>query len=189
MSFARHNTLKNHFLIAMRSLSEGIFANSVAYICRHSEEGAMAIVINRPLNITIDDICAYLQIKKPAHLANQAILIGGPLHMENSFVLHSHADKQWEDSEVISDQVVLTTSKDIIVDIARNQGPEKKLLALGCAGWSAGQLEHEIANNAWLTVPANGTIIFDVPIERRAEYAAQQLGINLSLLSDQVGHA
>ncbi|NHO67635.1 YqgE/AlgH family protein [Aestuariicella hydrocarbonica] len=181
--------LRDHFLIAMPSLNESIFSHTITYICDHSEDGAMGLVINQPLGIDLKDI--YLQLEcgdEHAHDAQTPILAGGPVQPERGFILHS-SDQCWESSLVISDDIVLTASRDIIESIAQNRGPQKYLVTLGYAGWGAGQLEEEIADNAWLTIPADSSIIFDTPIEQRWAAASKSLGIDLDLISGTAGHA
>ena len=184
------NNLTGHFLIAMPSLNGSAFSHTITYICEHNEQGAMGIVINHPLKLNLDDVFAHLQIDDISASRSDAILAGGPVQTERGFVLHEHSDnKQWQGTQTIANNICLTTSQDILNDMAHNQGPEHSLVALGYAGWSAGQLEAEIAQNAWLTTPADNDIIFRTPIEKRAKAAAAKLGIDLSLISPQAGHA
>ena len=183
------NSLKNHFLIAMPGLCGGVFANSITYICEHTEEGAMGIVINHPLELSLDEILEHLDLGEIHLKRNDRILAGGPVQMDRGFVLHRRGIKEWQATMPVSDQIALTTSQDILSDIAHNEGPEDSLVALGYAGWAAGQLESEIADNAWLTMPADIDIIFKTPPEDRARVAAAKLGIDLALISPQAGHA
>ena len=181
-------SLRNHFLIAMPSLGDSIFANSVTYICEHNEHGAMGLVINQPLDISIDDVLDQLEIHDHEQ-HSEFVLAGGPVEMNRGFVLHRNATQQWQSSLSITADLSLTTSLDILTAIAHNEGPEDCLVTLGYAGWGAGQLENEIANNAWLTVPADMNIIFHTPCEQRLSKAATMLGVDLSLISPSVGHA
>jgi putative transcriptional regulator len=183
------NTLKDHFLIAMPGLCHGIFANSVTYICEHNEHGAMGIVINHPLNLSLEEILEQLEISNPDCPHPEPILAGGPVSVERGFVLHNDTLNHWDSSLQVTDGICLTSSRDILNAIARNEGPAKSLVALGYAGWGAGQLEEELADNAWLTAPADEDILFNTPIEFRANKAASKLGIDLSLISAQAGHA
>jgi putative transcriptional regulator len=181
--------LADHFLIAMPGLNAGIFANSVTYICEHNEQGAMGIVINHPLDLSLGEIFEHLDIEgidKPHH---EAILAGGPLQMDRGFILHRRSPHQWQSTRNISKHISLTSSQDILADIAHNQGPKDSIIALGYAGWGAGQLEEELADNAWLTTRADSDIIFNTPIELRAKAAAASIGVDLNLISTQVGHA
>ncbi|MGS2717912.1 YqgE/AlgH family protein [Eionea flava] len=181
------HSLKNHFLIAMPTLADNRFAKTVTYICEHNEGGAMGIVINQPASISHGEL--FSQLKLGANIQNDfPLLLGGPVKKERGFVLHS-ADRHWASTMSVSADISITGSKDILEDIANNNGPKDALIALGYAGWSTNQLEKEIADNSWLTVPANKEIIFHTPIEKRWESSAQQLGIDLHLLSSQAGHA
>lgn len=182
------SSLRNHFLIAMPSLNESIFSHTITYICDHSEDGAMGLVINQPLGIDLSEIYQQLECNEGNHHATQAVLSGGPVQPERGFILHS-PEQLWESSLAVSKDIVLTASRDIIDAISRDQGPQKFLVALGYAGWDEGQLEEEIANNSWLTIPAEPHIIFDTPIEQRWTAASKSLGIDLNLISGTAGHA
>ncbi len=182
------SSLRNHFLIAMPSLNESIFSHTITYICDHSEDGAMGLVINQPLGIDMSEIYQQLDCSEGSHHATQAVLSGGPVQPERGFILHS-PEQQWESSLAVSRDIMLTASRDIIDAISRNQGPQKFLMALGYAGWGAGQLEEEITSNSWLTIPAEPHIVFDTPIEQRWAAASKSLGIDLNLISGTAGHA
>lgn len=183
------NSLKNHFLIAMPTINDGIFANSITYICEHTEQGAMGIVINHPLDLSLTEIFHHLDIADISYPGEDYILAGGPVHMDRGFVLHRNGGSVWDSTIHVADNIALTTSQDILTAIARDEGPSDTLVALGYAGWGAGQLEIELADNAWLTAPANSDIIFNTPIEKRASAAAAQLGIDLALMAPGAGHA
>jgi putative transcriptional regulator len=144
-------SLRNHFLLAMPSLTDAIFAHSITYLCEHNEHGAMGIVINHPLEVCVEEIMEHLQISAEGRLRDTPVMAGGPVHMDRGFVLHRHTDREWEASLKITDEIYLTTSRDILAAIAVEEGPEDNLIALGYAGWSAGQLEAEISENSWLT--------------------------------------
>lgn len=182
-------SLKHQFLISMPSMAESPFAQTVTYICVHDEGGAMGLIINRPTNIPLDEIFNQLDINSDtrAH-AKQPIYSGGPVQTDRGFILHP-SDKQWDSTVNIADNISLTTSKDILTSIARNEGPQDCLVALGYAGWSAGQLEEELADNFWILVPANEDIIFKTPHDERLNAAVGQLGISLEQLSPDSGHA
>ncbi len=180
--------LRNQFLIAMPSLNESIFSHTITYICDHSDDGAMGLVINQPLGINMSEIYQQLECTDVGHHRDEAVLCGGPVQPERGFILHT-PDQRWESSLAVSEDIMLTASRDIIDAMSRNQGPEKFLVALGYAGWDAGQLEDEIANNAWLTLPAEANILFDTPIEQRWSAASKSLGIDLNLISGIAGHA
>ncbi len=182
-----NHSLKDHFLIAMPGLEDPRFAQSVTYICEHNEGGAMGIMINQAANMSYQELFHQLQLNEDFE-DTSPLLLGGPVQKERGFVLHS-SEKQWISTLKVSEDIALTGSKDILDDIANHKGPESALIALGYAGWSAGQLEEEIVQNSWLTVPAQKHILFDTPIEQRWKSAAKQLGIDLNLLSSQAGHA
>lgn len=182
--------LINHFLIAMPRLDDENFTQSVTYICEHNAEGAMGVTINRPSDVLLQDILEQINITaKSANVGHQEIYHGGPVQTDRGFILHSKTEKQWDATLNINDDIQLTSSKDILLAIANNEGPEESLITLGYAGWGAGQLEQEIANNFWLSCPADTNIIFNTPIEKRWESAASLLGIDLQLLSNEAGHA
>ncbi len=181
--------LTNHFLIAMPSLEDGNFSRSVTYICEHDENGALGITINRPSQITLEEILSQLQLTPvTAETSRQIILNGGPVQIDRGFILHRPIG-EWTSSLKVTDNIAVTTSQDIMHAIANNEGPQDSLIALGYAGWSPGQLEFEMSENTWLSCPATEEIIFNTPIEKRWTAAAMLLGIDLQLLSNQTGHA
>ena len=195
-STALNNTatsLRGQLLIAMPGLLDPNFVHSVVYICQHSDEGAMGITINRALGLALSQVFEQLDLDYSPPNGTQALLCGGPVEEQQGFVLHRPTDKQWQATTAISDDIYLTTSRDIIDDMACEQGPDTALIALGYAGWTSGQLEHELLENAWLTVPPDAKLLsqllFDTPLEQRADVAAASLGINLSQLSNSAGHA
>jgi putative transcriptional regulator len=181
-------SLKDHFLIAMPVISDGIFAHSITYICEHNNQGTMGIVINQPLDLRLDEIFQHLEIPDIRHPHQDHILAGGPVHMDRGFVLHRSTEAHFDSTLKISKSVALTTSKDILAAIAHDEGPSESLVALGYAGWGAGQLEDELTQNAWLITPADSDIIFNTPVEQRAKAAAAKLGVDLALIAPQ-GHA
>ena len=181
--------LRDHFLLAMPCLSEGIFSQSITYICEHGESGAMGIVINRPLDLSVSEIFEHLQIDAGPDFSDMPVLAGGPVQMDHGFVLHRYCDKTWEASLKVTSEITLTTSRDILRAIASDNGPQDHLIALGYAGWAAGQLEQELAENSWLTLPGSSDIIFSTPADERLEAAAALIGIDMNLISGQAGHA
>lgn len=183
------DSLRNHFLIAMPGMEDPHFAHSITYLCEHSGEGAMGLVVNRPLDLSYDEIFDHLDIPDFPRGNTTRVLAGGPVKTERGFVLHRHCPRQWHSTLPLSGEISLTTSRDILEAMARGEGPEDAIVALGYAGWGPGQLEREIAANAWLTLPAEPSVLFDVPLERRAHVAARALGINLDLLSSASGTA
>ena len=179
----------NQFLIAMPELADPNFAQTVTLICEHNQEGALGIVINRPAELSLGEVLDQLGLGDiDSGLREKLIFSGGPVQPDRGFVLHD-GDVAWDSSLPVSDQIRITTSRDILEALARGKGPEKYLLALGYAGWSAGQLEQEMAANAWLNVPAAPNVIFDTTWEQRYQAAAELLGINLGALGPGAGHA
>lgn len=173
----------------MPAMDDPNFAQSVTLICEHNDEGSFGVTINRPINLSIGDLFRQLHIDS----VNQDFLdvnavSGGPVHAGQGFVLHETA-RSWEGTLQVSDQFSVTSSRDILDDIAVGEGPEKFILALGCSSWDAGQLEEELLQNAWLTCPADAKIVFETPYDQCWESAAQTLGIDVHLLSDTAGHA
>jgi putative transcriptional regulator len=182
-------SLRNHFLIAMPGMHDATFAHSVTYICEHSETGAMGIVINNAMPLLLEDIFTQLGLDNGKSNADkQPVFIGGPVQPERGFILHPRG-QEWQSTLHVSAQVSLTASRDIIDALADGTGPSQCLVALGYAGWSGGQLESEIAANAWLTVAADSNILFNTPCEQRWTAAAQPLGIDVNLISSVAGHA
>ena len=181
------SSLRDHFLVAMPGLVDGIFTGSVTYMCEHDEEGAMGIVINRPTSLVFSDLFEdRLDIIESRQ--DLTIVAGGPVQIDRGLILHD-GEKHWDSTMELPNGLKLTTSNDIIEAIARGEGPENILVALGYAGWGPGQLEDEIINNAWLNTPADKAIIFQTPFEKRAVAALAQLGIDYNLISSQAGHA
>lgn len=181
--------LTHHFLIAMPAMADPYFAKTLTYICEHNEQGALGIVLNR--RIDLDFKALFEQIKIPLDakaLEIMPIHYGGPVQMDRGFVLHQPAG-DWQSTLKISDDIGLTTSKDILEAVGRGEGPQRLFVSLGYAGWDAGQLEHELAQNAWLTVPAIPKIIFDEPEETRLAAAMQMLGVDFASLAEEAGHA
>ncbi|MFK7975987.1 MAG: YqgE/AlgH family protein [Halioglobus sp.] len=183
------DSLRDHFLLAMPGLSSGIFSQSITYICEHGESGAMGIVINQPLELTVGEIFEHLQINIINDYSDTPVLAGGPVQMDHGFVLHRNGETRWESTLKVTDEIMLTTSRDILRAIAGGKGPKDHLIALGYAGWAAGQLEQELADNAWLTLPGDSDIIFSTSSEERLGAAAALLGIDMNLISGQAGHA
>lgn len=181
-------SLRDHFLIAMPGLNESSFAHTVTYICEHSDKGAMGVVINAATPMQLSEIFSQMDLDYMPSLGEQRIMAGGPVQSERGFVLHP-GDTQWQSTLRVSPELSLTASRDIIVALAQGRGPKSCLIALGYAGWGEGQLEQEIAENSWLTVPANKDIIFNTPCENRWAAAAQVLGIDVNLISSTAGHA
>jgi putative transcriptional regulator len=182
--------LSNQFLIAMPNLSDTDFSHTVSYLCQHNEEGALAIVINRTTGLTLGSVLKQMGIDTPSEqVKKQPVFAGGPVQLERGFIIHSNdTSNTWESSIPISDVTSLTSSRDILEAIAENDGPEKYLVALGYAGWGAGQLEQEMINNAWLNTPFEDTILYNTQISQRWSAAASQIGIDISQLTTPAGH-
>lgn len=179
----------SQLLIAMPGMQDPNFETTVTLICEHTEEGALGIIINRPLDLRLGDVLAQLSLSTEDETVNDAqILAGGPVGHERGFVVHGgHAT--WEATLEVSEEIRVTFSRDILAAIAKGEGPVRSLVALGYAGWDAGQLEAEMMANAWLNVTATPDIVFDVPYEQRWQAAAQQLGIDITRLASDAGHA
>lgn len=181
--------LTNQFLIAMPGLADPNFFHTVTYVCEHNAAGALGIVVNRPLTLTLGELLEHLQTPLDrAALAAIPVYSGGPVQQEQGFVIHTPVG-QWESTLAITDNIGITTSRDILQALTEGQGPEQLLIALGYAGWGPGQLEREMAENAWLSGPADPAILFQTPHEERWSAAAALLGVDLSLLSGDAGHA
>ncbi|WP_093397779.1 YqgE/AlgH family protein [Halopseudomonas xinjiangensis] len=189
MSQSTPTYLTHHFLIAMPHMADPRFIHSLVYLCEHSEDGAMGIVVNQISGLNLSDVIEQTapDLDVPPPVGLRPVYNGGPIQAERGFVLHS-GDAAWEASLDLG-PLRLTTSRDILVDMARGLGPEHSLVALGYAGWDAGQLDQELSDNCWLSVPAENHILFQVPSDQRLAAAAQSLGIDLNLLTSQAGHA
>ncbi len=183
---------QNQFLIAMPCLMDSVFSQTLTYICAHDPQGAMGVIINRPLNLKLGDILRSIQTVnlQPNPSWDLPLYFGGPVNPESGFVLHQPMAQQWKASTPLSKELTLTTSEDIINAMAEGKGPERVILSLGFANWGAGQLEQEIAENSWLTSACDTHIMFDIAPKNRWQAAVHLLGVHdLYALSDQVGHA
>ena len=186
---AQGTNLTNHFLIAMPALKDPNFAQTVTYVCEHTDEGAMGIVVNRPIQLTLADVFEQMSIEgKDESVRQRPVFSGGPVGVERGFVLHS-VTEPWHSTMQITDKICITTSRDILEAMADGRGPEESLVALGYAGWAGGQLESEIAQNSWLAGPADLDILFHRPPSERWEAAAAAIGVDLRLLASDAGHA
>jgi putative transcriptional regulator len=181
--------LTHHFLIAMPNMVDPNFARSLTFICEHNEQGALGVVVNRPIEMNLHTLLEQISLP-PATDAYKAVPVhfGGPVQVDRGFVLHMPVG-QWQSTLAVSSEIGLTTSKDILQAVARGDGPTQILVTLGYAGWAPGQLEHELSQNAWLTVQANPDVIFDRLPEARLPAAMNLLGIDFANLSEQAGHA
>lgn len=189
MSTKPHTSLVGHFLIAMPQLQDSYFANTLIYMWRHTEEGALGLVVNLPIRMQLGEIFEQLDMVDQRGIgANQIVLSGGPVETEKGFVLHD-SPPAWPSSLAITEDITITTSRDILADIARGAGPQNYLVALGCSGWSPGQLEKELRENSWLTARATNDIIFSQDFARKPDMATAALGFSLSQLTPDVGYS
>jgi len=182
--------LSGHFLIAMPSLQDPNFLRTVTYVCEHNEKGAFGVIINRQLGAEISEILDQLSIPfdENNELVKKCIHMGGPVEVERGLILHSPVGR-WDSTLVSHDDIGLTSSLDIMQEIVGETPPEHFFVVLGYAGWGAGQLEQELADNSWLHGPADKNIIFDMPLSQRWDAAAKLLGVDMALLSSDAGHA
>ena len=185
--------LTNQFLIAMPGMADDAFAGSVVYMCEHNEKGALGLVINKPISLTVGNLFEKVELALPdEELAARPVFYGGPVQTERGFVLHERLDEQgghYNATLAIPGGLEMTTSRDVLEALSHGAGPRKLLVTLGYSGWAAGQLEEEIGRNGWLTVDATPEIIFETPIEQRYERALALLGIDPRMLSTEAGHA
>lgn len=181
--------LTYHFLLAMPNMMDPIFTGTVVFVCEHTEDGAMGIIVNRPLGVTLPALFSQLSIDLTNSAAKDLpVYFGGPVQTDRGFVLHSPL-ANWQSTLAVSDTVGLTTSKDILMAVAEDAGPDTLFITLGYCGWEAGQLEHELSQNAWLSVEADPSIIFSVPSDARYDAALKLLGIDRGMLTTEAGHA
>lgn len=184
-----HANFTNQFLIALPALNDPHFARSVALICQHDEAGAMGVVVNRASEYTLGEVLAQMNLEtQDPVLHAQVVLNGGPVHPERGFVLHDGA-RAWDSTLIIGEGLALTTSRDILEAMAGGEGPSRAVVALGCAGWGAGQLEYELAENSWLTAPSDTELLFTLPLEQRWQAAGDRIGVDITRITDYSGHA
>jgi len=181
------HSLRHHFLIAMPGLEDSIFARSVTYICDHNKQGAMGVIINQPSELSLNSVFDQLDLAYGNHQPHNQVLVGGPVRPDQGLVIHRERGN-WASTMSVASELHITTSKDIIEALA-DDGLEDAQLAFGYAGWGEGQLDEEVSNNLWLTMPADISIIFDTPVEQRWAAVEKQLGVDLNLLSMTAGHA
>lgn len=207
-------SLENQFLIAMPSMGDPYFNKTVTYICEHNDEGAMGLIINSPVSISLHDLLKQIEDESDTSTTNeddasvndnneqtqtltksplltaleQPVLSGGPISQNRGFVLHS-TQSGWKSSLALSKDIMITTSKDILLALGTEKAPEQYMVTLGYAGWGPGQLEKELKDNSWLTIEAESELIFNTPIELRWKKATEMLGIDIAHLSSDIGHA
>ncbi len=181
--------LTDNFLIAMPTLEDPYFSNALVYICEHTENGALGIIVNRPIDMNLAGLFDKIDIKlENEKLGELPVYFGGPVQLDRGFVLHRPMG-MWQSTLCVGSDVGLTSSRDILASVASSGVPAEFIVTLGYAGWDAGQLEDELAQNSWLTVPAKSSILFELPPEERLPAAMQKLGISFTQLSDVAGHA
>ena len=181
--------LTDNFLIAMPSLEDPYFSNALVYICEHNENGALGIIVNRPIDMNLAGLLEKIDIKlDAAQLAGLPVYFGGPVQLDRGFVLHRPVG-QWQSTLAVNAEVGLTSSRDVLAAVGKEGLPSEIIVTLGYAGWDAGQLEDELGQNSWLTVPARPGILFELPPEERLPAAMQNLGVSFTQLSDVAGHA
>lgn len=185
--------LTNQFLIAMPGMADDNFSGTVVYLCEHSDKGALGLVINKPIDITLKNLFEKVELSLDgSDLAEQPVYFGGPVQTERGFVLHDHlvSDAAGYNSTLsVPDGLDMTTSRDVLEALAQGCGPRRVLITLGYAGWGAGQLEDELSRNGWLNVQADPGIIFETPVEQRYSRALSLLGVDPGMLSQEAGHA
>ncbi|HBS43232.1 MAG TPA: YqgE/AlgH family protein [Oceanospirillales bacterium] len=180
--------LKNHLLIAMPALEDSWFAGTVTYLCEHNADGAMGIVLSKPSPHRFSEVCEQLGIDGfPGH--EPVVLQGGPVQPEQGFILHRDNGQHWGSTMAVTDEISLSSSRDILEAIASASGPDEYRFALGYAGWGADQLEHELTDNAWLTLPATPELVFGTTAETIHSEALKRFGISVANLSHEAGHA
>lgn len=183
------SSFSNHFLIATPMVNEPSLAHSVIYVCEHEAQGAVGLMINHPMPFSMGLVFNQLQIE-PINIATNSLplLFGGPTQPERGFVIHRPFG-DWHSSLALRDDVTVTTSNDIIRAIAQDNGPTDVLVTLGYAGWSESQLEKEVMNDRWLVCPYNPELLYDVPFDKRWEYAGSIMGVKMNQLTTSSGHA
>lgn len=181
-------SLANHFLIAMPDMQDQFFRESVVYICEHNADGAMGIIVNKPSPIMMDLLFDAAKTPTPERFHGQWVLMGGPVQVDRGFLVHTPTGS-WESSLMVTDDIAMTTSRDIIIGLTQDNEVNKALATIGYSSWSAGQLEQELAANSWLSVPADMKVLFDIPYKQRYQAALKLLNINVANLSGLAGHA
>lgn len=193
MDIESPTSLRHQLLVAMPQLDDPHFHQTVTWLFEHGPEGAMGVIINRPMNVTISELLEQLDITVApgVNLSRHEVLYGGPVHANRGFVLHrtDPALPSWKHSAQFDNGVTLATSRDVLEAIAAGTGPARSIITLGHAGWGAGQLERELAENSWLAAPADLELLFELPFEARWAAAARRIGVDIALISTQAGHA
>jgi putative transcriptional regulator len=183
------DSFTNQLLVAMPALNDPNFAQTVTLVCEHTDKGALGIVLNKPLPMKLSDVLTQMQLEPSSNeIAAKPVLRGGPVHTDRGFVLHRPGG-EWDHTHKVSDAIQVTTSRDILAAMARGEGPTDAFIALGYAGWESGQLEREMRDNAWLSLPVDARVVFELPFEERWLAAWQLLGVDVDKLSPDAGHA
>jgi putative transcriptional regulator len=183
-------SLANHFLIAMPGMADPGFSGGLVYLCEHTPQGALGVMVNRPIDLTLQALFERVELKLDREdMSEQPVLYGGPVQIDRGFVLHDDLSAPYDSTLRVEDGLALTMSKDVLQAVADGGGPKRLLVTRGYSGWGEGQLEQEISANAWLTVLADPSVIFDLPANARFGAAMALLGIDPAMLSDQAGHA
>lgn len=183
------DSFTNQLLVAMPALNDPNFAQTVTLVCEHTDKGALGIVLNKPLPMKLSDVLTQMQLEPSSHeIAAKPVLRGGPVHTDRGFVLHRPGG-EWDHTHKVSDSIQITTSRDILAAMARGEGPTDAFIALGYAGWESGQLEREMRDNAWLSLPVDARVVFELPFEERWLAAWQLVGVDVDKLSPDAGHA
>lgn len=181
MAMKKFSTLQNRLLVAMPSMDDPEFSQAVVYIYEHNEHGAMGITVNKPMNLTLEDLL--VQLKLPiilnGHAGSNPILLGGPVAQKHGFVIHLD----------LKTNIKLTTSKEVLRAIGEGKGPDQAIISLGYAGWEAGELEQEIMDSHWILAPADPRILFSIPFKERWKAAASLVGVDFTFLAREIGHA
>jgi putative transcriptional regulator len=184
--------LTDHFLIAMPAMDDPYFSKSLVYIAEHNDQGALGIIVNRPIDMSMatlfEKIDVPFEAEESTTLGKLPVFFGGPVQTDRGFVLHRPLG-EWQSTLAVNQDVGLTSSRDVLQAVARDGLPSEIMVTLGYSGWGAGQLEHELAQNAWLTVPADAHILFGLPYEERLPSAMEILGIDFANLAARPGHA
>jgi putative transcriptional regulator len=181
--------LTDHFLIAMPTMEDNCFAKSLVYIAEHNDQGALGVIVNRPIDMMLSTLLQRIDLSfMSGSMENQPVFFGGPVQTNRGFVLHRPLGA-WQSTLAVNAQIGLTTSRDVLQSAGQKGHPSDIVVTLGYSGWASGQLEHEIGQNAWLTVPADPRILFDLPCEERLPSALELLGVNLANLAGHAGHA
>lgn len=182
-------SLKHHFLLAMPGLNDPHFDHALIYLCEHSREGAMGFIVNHQLDIPISTVFQQLDLTYQEPFGRAPLFDGGPVQRDRGFILHASEQRQWQSTTQLHSEICLTASQDILADMALGRGPSAALVTIGYCAWAAGQLERELADNAWLTLPADSDIIFNTPMAERSQAAARSIGLDLDALAHSAGHA